>query len=53
MSRALLLAVGFQQQGMTVAIVHWDINVGKLILLFKDQEKIYDKSHTNNEPEIT
>ena len=53
MPHALLLAVGFQEQGVTVAIVHWEINVGKLIILFKDQEAIYDTSHVKNEPEIT
>ena len=53
MPHALLLAIRFQQQGVTVAIVHWDINLGKLILLFEDQETIYDESYMTNEPEVT
>jgi hypothetical protein len=45
MPNVSFLAVGFQRLGVTVGILHWGIDIENLVLLFKENQAIYDVSH--------
>jgi hypothetical protein len=45
MPHVLFLSVGLQWLGMRAAILHWEMNVEKLICLIEGHQVIYDASH--------